>query len=174
MFTCRSHHNTPSVQAHAWNIRSRCESSAVFLLTGLFLATAFSTRSSASESTLSEQLLQSYFDTAGVCSSSSIESITESEDRLSVIIGIPKAEANALINVSDDLKDDWFSLHCPPEIHGVWHQPQPPEDVLVSGVLKDTRQYTLSCRDYLGLEKDQPDPSLRQQIARTIEQLFEQ
>lgn len=121
--------------------------------------------------TFSEQLLQSYFDTAGVCTTSSIDSIIEGTDHVTVNISIQAATAKALLDVSDTLRDDWFSLHCPPEIHGVWRQPQPPGNVLVSGAITNTVHHALSCRRYLQLDREQP-LSIKKRIKRAVDKLF--
>lgn len=137
----------------------------------LVLVASVSPICEANSATFSEQLLQSFFDTAGVCTTSSIESIVENTEHVAVTISIQPATAKALLDVSDSLKDDWFSLHCPPEIHGVWRQPQPPGDVLVSGAINDTTDHTLSCRRYLQLDQNQPI-SVKERIRRAVDKLF--
>ncbi|MFK8081119.1 MAG: hypothetical protein AB8B97_12600 [Granulosicoccus sp.] len=104
------------------------------------------------ETDTSAQLLQSYFDTAGVCTNSSVNSIVEENKGVIVNIAVEAATAQALLSASGKLRDDWFSLHCPPEIHGVWTQPQPPVDVLISGALDATENHSLSCRDYQNMQ----------------------
>ena len=100
------------------------------------------------DSTLSQQLLQTYFDTAGVCSTSEISQLHDNGDVVTIEIGIEPDTRKGLTQVLDHERDNWFSLHCPPEIHGVWRQAHPPRDILVTGMLGEDAPFTLSCVDY--------------------------
>ncbi|MGQ7844478.1 hypothetical protein ACUNV4_08385 [Granulosicoccus sp. 3-233] len=102
----------------------------------------------AEEASLSQQLLQSYFDTAGVCTTSEIDKLHDNGDVVTVEITIEPDTRSGLAQVLEHERDNWFSLHCPPEIHGVWRQAQPPRDILISGLISDDEPYTLSCVDY--------------------------
>lgn len=127
--------------------------------------------SSGSESNSPKQLLQSFYDTAGVCTTSSIESIAENRHDLTVHINIEKTTAKALIGVSGSRKDDWFSLHCPPEIHGIWKVHEPSHDVLISGLLGQSEHHTLSCLNYL--KRDQiREQTFRQRIRTALERML--
>ncbi|MFK7859436.1 MAG: hypothetical protein AB8B64_11455 [Granulosicoccus sp.] len=152
LFTCilenRYNHGMGAHRKTGRTIRRNSPLSRLLLLLATSSAIWWPQASHSSEKSASAQLLQSYFDTAGVCTTSSVDSIVETPEHLTVNIAIEKATAKALLGASSNLKDNWFSLHCPPEIHGLWRLPEPPDDVLISGALDDTKNHSLSCRAY--------------------------
>lgn len=124
--------------------------------------------------TLSQQLLQAYFDTAGVCTTSKVTDIRDSGTVVTVEIEVEPMTRKGLTSMPNDSRDDWFSLHCPPEIHGVWHQAEPPTDIRVIGNLgegmgNDT-QYTLSCVDYQSAQWGTRELTLRNKIQLWLEE----
>jgi len=99
-------------------------------------------------SSVSRQILQNYFDTAGVCTTSDISRLRDDGDVITIEIIIESNTRRSLAQVLDHERDNWFSLHCPPEVHAVWRQPHPPGDILITGMLEGDESFTLSCVDY--------------------------
>lgn len=97
---------------------------------------------------LSEQLLQSYFSTAGVCTTSQVQSISNSGSVVKITLDIESSTKHALQKMERSARDDWFNLHCPPEIHGVWRQQSPPDDITISAPLSSSVMHELSCLKY--------------------------
>lgn len=115
--------------------------------------------------TLSQQLLQSYFDTAGVCTTSQVIEIRDTVDIVTIEIDIEPKTRKGLMSMDTASRDDWFSLHCPPEIHGVWRHPEAPNDILVTGTIgEDKEAYTLSCVDYQQAQWGARELTLRNRI----------
>jgi len=132
--------------------RERCRHSAFLIaLLCLTVSTAQAETAAFSQSndpTLSQQLLQTYFDTAGVCTTSEIRHLHDNGDVVTIEIGIEPDTREGLTQVLAHERDNWISLHCPPETHGVWRQAHPPRDILVTGMLGEDEPFTLSCVDY--------------------------
>lgn len=132
--------------------REQCKSSALAtVLLWLCITTAQAETTALSpvdDSTPSQQLLQTYFDTAGVCTTSEISKLQDNGDVVTIEINIEPDTRKGLAEVLEYDRDNWFSLHCPPETHEVWRQTQPPRDILVTGTLEDSEPFTLSCADY--------------------------
>ena len=126
----------------------------------------------AASPTLSQQLLRAYFDTAGVCTTSRVSNILDRGDTITIEIDIEPATRASLAGKSVQDRDDWFSLHCPPEFHGVWRQPDPPEDVLVTGLIGENANepYTLSCIEYQQQGWDKRELTLRGRLQRWLEE----
>lgn len=117
-------------------------------LAGLLLAIAPAWAEQPVVTSLSIQLLEAYFDTAGVCTTSSVKSIRDDTTQVTIEIEIEAATRKSLQGMDDAARDDWFSLHCPPEIQGVWHQAHPPDDIRVIGLISADETHELSCIDY--------------------------
>lgn len=123
--------------------------------------------------TLSQQLLDAYFKTAGVCTTSQVENIEDTGQIVTITVSIEPVTRDALPRLSEADRDNWFSLHCPPEIHGVWHQEHPPEDVQVTGTIGEDQSYTLSCvqhqEAYRG-QQNRSQASFRSKIEKWLEE----
>ncbi|ASJ71039.1 hypothetical protein IMCC3135_04630 [Granulosicoccus antarcticus IMCC3135] len=115
------------------------------LLVGTYLLSGLT---HGAQPTLSQQLLDAYFKTAGVCSTSQVQTIEDAEDVVTITIAIEPQTLDTLLNLAKPDRNNWFSLHCPPEIHGVWHQENPPADIQVQGQIEENQLYSLSCVQY--------------------------
>ena len=122
--------------------------------------------------TLSQQLLQAWFDTAGVCTTSVVEDIRDDGHIVNIDISIETQTRKALEGMSHADRDDWFSLHCPPEIHGVWHQPQPPADILFAGKISVDQSHTLSCVTYQETSWARRENTMRNKLQRWLENVL--
>lgn len=122
---------------------------------------------------LSEQLLQSYFSTAGVCTTSKVQSITDSGGLVTIELDIESSTKLALQKMETPARNDWFSLHCPPEIHGIWSQKSPPDDIMISSSLSSSVTHELSCLQYRQAE-NRRRLSLREKIRLRISELLKQ
>ncbi len=114
--------------------------------------------------TLSQQLLDSYFKTAGVCTSSQVQNIRDTSELVTIDISIEAQTRKSLLTMTSQDRDNWFSLHCPPEIHGVWHQKNPPNDIQVTGQIAPDQTYTLSCVDFQQKQWNQRESTMRGKI----------
>ena len=133
----------------------------VLLLSGLLLASA---NTLGEQSTLSQQLLDSYFKTAGVCTTSQVQNIRDTGELVTIEISIEAQTRKGLLAMTSQDRDNWFSLHCPPEIHGVWHQENPPTDIQVSGQIAPDQNYTLSCVEFQQNQWNQREPTMKEKI----------
>jgi len=122
---------------------------------------------------LSQQLLQSYFSTAGVCTTSRVQSITDSGGIVTIKLDIESATKLALQKMEQSARNDWFSLHCPPEIHGVWRQQSPPNDITISSALSSSVTHELSCLQYRQ-DENTHRLSIREKIRLRISNLLNQ
>jgi len=136
-------------------------------LTVLFLLCA----PTAGANSLSEQLLHSYFATAGACTTSQVQSIVDTNGIVVIELDIEPSTKLALQAMEPTERDDWFSLHCPPEIHGVWRQKSPPSDIKVRGPLDTASSHELSCSQYQRRENKR-QISIRDRILEHIDALL--
>ncbi len=119
--------------------------------------------------TLSQQLLDSYFKTAGVCTTSQVQNIRDTGELVTIEISIEAQTRQGLLSMTDQDRDNWFSLHCPPEIHGVWHQENPPDDIQVSGQIAAGQNYTLSCVEFQQNQWIKRESTLKDRILKWLE-----
>ena len=124
----------------------------------------------AANPTLSQELLRSYFDTAGVCTTSQVSNIRDDGDIVTIEIAIEAGTREGLTKMQNSDRDNWFSLHCPPEIHGVWRQAHPPSDILVTGKLGAEQAYTLSCVEFQRNQWGVRELTIRDKIQRWLEE----
>lgn len=123
----------------------------------------------AGHQTLSEQLLHAWFATAGVCTTSSVSDINDDGREVTISVEIEPATRKALGRMNEDDRRDWFSLHCPPQIHGVWRQPSPPDDIIVTGTYGDDQLMRLSCVVYQRDRWNRREQTLKERLQRWIE-----
>lgn len=133
-------------------------------LPGMLMVLLSASPALAEENTLSEDLLHTYFATAGVCTTSSIRQIEDDGRIVFISIDIENSTRNALTRMTQYDRDNWFSLHCPPQIHGVWQQASPPEDILVEGWLAEDQAVTLSCVDFHRERWEQRETTLTEKL----------
>lgn len=136
------------------------------LLFGLLLASG---NSPGKQPSLSQQLLDSYFKTAGVCTSSQVQNIRDTGELVTIEISIEAQTRKSLLAMTRQDRDNWFSLHCPPEIHGVWHQENPPADIQVTGQIAADDNYTLSCVDYQKNQWNQRESTMKDKILHWLD-----
>ncbi len=134
------------------------------------VAWLFALHAQADSQTLSEQLLGAYFDIAGVCTTSQVIELRDDGDIVTIEIDIEPNTRKGLSKMHKEDRDDWFSLHCPPEIHGVWRQPEPPRDILVTGLIGDEEYYTLSCVTFQQDQWTMRESSLRDRLQSWLEE----
>jgi len=147
-----------------------CRSGLAILATSWLYATSLQ----AAPPTLSQQLLRSYFDTAGVCTSSQVTDIRDTGTLVTIEVVIEPATRESLSNMNDQDRDNWFSLHCPPEIHGVWRQANPPDDVVVTGQIEEKAPpYSLSCVAFQSNQRGDRDVTLRGRLQRWLEETLD-
>ena len=118
----------------------------------------------AEQPTLSQQLLNSYFKTAGVCTTSQVQNIRDTGELVTIEIIIEAQTRKRLLAMASQDRDNWFSLHCPPEIHGVWHQKNPPNDIQVTSQIAPDQNYTLSCVDFQQNQWNQRESTMKVKI----------
>lgn len=137
----------------------------ILLLTGCFLVSGSTL---GQEPTLSKQLLDSYFKTAGVCTTSQVQTIRDTGKLVTIEISIEAQTRQSLLAMTGQDRANWFSLHCPPEIHGVWRQQNPPDDIQVSGQIAPEQTYTLSCREFQQNQWGQQESTLKDRILKWL------
>lgn len=136
------------------------------LLSGCLLASG---NTLSQQPTLSQQLLDSYFQTAGVCTTSQVQTIRDTGKLVTIEISIEEQTRQSLLSMTDQDRANWFSLHCPPEIHGVWRQQNPPDDIRVSGQVAPDQTYTLSCLDFQQNLWNQRESTLKDRILEWLD-----
>lgn len=142
----------------------------ILLLCGCLLV---SSNTLGQQPTLSQQLLDAYFRTAGVCTTSQVQTIRDTGDLVTIDISIEAPTRHSLLAMTEADRDNWFSLHCPPEIHGVWRQDNPPDDILVSGQIAPDQTYTLSCTGFQQNQWGQRESTLKDKILQWLEKRLE-
>ena len=142
----------------------------MLLLSGWLLASGNTLTASP---TLSQQLLDSYFKTAGVCTTSQVQNIRDSGELVTIEISIQAQTRKGLQGMTTQDRDNWFSLHCPPEIHGVWHQENPPTDIQVTGQIAPEQNYTLSCVEFQQNQWGQRDATMKEKILDWLDKRLE-
>lgn len=96
----------------------------------------------------SESLLAEYFRAASVCSTAEVSSIKEQDGLIKIRLLIESATRNGIRKLNAADRNDWFSLHCPPESHRIWSHSYGLHDIIVSGLLSNDEDYQLSCVNY--------------------------
>ena len=108
-------------------------------------------------------ILKEYFSDGSHCSTAKVVEIGYIDSALTINLKIEPATSQALLKMSEKHKDDWFSLHCPPEYHPVWANSNSGFDVTIKEALnpestakaisqsdrRQTPQYNLSCTAYI-------------------------
>ena len=137
----------------------------ILLLAGSLLGSGITT---GEQPTLSQQLLDSYFKTAGVCTTSQVQTIRDTGKLVTIEISIEAQTRQSLLAMTGQDRANWFSLHCPPEIHGVWHQENPPDDIQVSGQIAPDQTYTLGCKEFQQSQWSQQESTLKDRILKWL------
>lgn len=146
----------------------------------------------ACSSVLSEELskletMENYFSSGAFCSTAEVVKIEAHSIGLVIKLDIEPTTRQALHRMPENQRDDWFSLHCPPEHHPVWagskkgfdvaiEEAKSPEAnaILKSGSQKgsaQTPQYSLSCSAYIAEQYSQR-LSYRERVRLKIEKLL--
>jgi hypothetical protein len=114
-------------------------------------------------------ILKKYFSDGSHCSTAKVVEIESIDSALSINLKIEPATRQALLKMSEKHRNDWFSLHCPPEHHAVWansnsrfdvtikeaFNPEPNEKAISQRDLRQPPQYNLSCTAYFAEQYSQ-------------------
>ncbi|MFT6301457.1 MAG: hypothetical protein ACI9XK_000421 [Granulosicoccus sp.] len=141
----------------------------------------------ASEELSKLEILEDYFSSGALCSTSEVVKLEANNNGLTVSLEIEPATRKALYKMPENRRDDWFSLHCPPEHHPVWANSNKRFDVTIAELLTpdantslesnakkgatQTPQYNLSCLAYIEEQYSQR-LSYRERVRLKIENLL--
>ncbi len=118
-------------------------------------------------------LLTDYFDKAAVCATASVEAISEPAPSIvSILLAIEPVTQRGLLKMSLEQKDDWFSLHCPPQFHPVWQRQPELADIVVTGSLAVDEVHELSCVQYQNATYNRIKDA-RNRVRKRLDELFD-